>query len=85
MSVAEQFVRSACRLGPVPQVAEIRLHPVDLGLGTPEPRRAGRPMLARGDAATTIIERFARLSAKYGTKVELVRQPSPVGVIRIAG
>ena len=26
MSVAEDFVRSACRLGPVPQVAEIRLH-----------------------------------------------------------
>ncbi len=29
MSVAEHFVRSACRLGPVPQVPEIRLHLAD--------------------------------------------------------
>jgi poly-gamma-glutamate capsule biosynthesis protein CapA/YwtB (metallophosphatase superfamily) len=67
------------------RLAEIWLHPVDLGLGTPERRRTGRPMLARGEAATTIIERFARMSANYGTKVELVSQPSPAGVIRIAG
>ncbi|MGH3292387.1 MAG: CapA family protein, partial [Trebonia sp.] len=32
------------------KLAEIRLHPVDLGLGTPERRRAGRPMLAQGEA-----------------------------------
>ena len=31
--VAEDFVRSACRLGPVPQVAEIRLHLADDVLG----------------------------------------------------
>jgi predicted nicotinamide N-methyase len=30
---AEEFVRSACRLGPVPQVAEIRLHLADDVLG----------------------------------------------------
>jgi poly-gamma-glutamate synthesis protein (capsule biosynthesis protein) len=67
------------------RLAEIRLHPVDLGLGTPERRRAGRPLLAEGAVATTIIERFARLSAPYGTKVELAAQPAPIGVIRIAG
>jgi predicted nicotinamide N-methyase len=33
VSVPEQFVRSACRLGPVPQVAEIRLHLADDVLG----------------------------------------------------
>jgi predicted nicotinamide N-methyase len=33
MSVAEDFVRSACRLGPVPQVAEIRLHLADDVIG----------------------------------------------------
>jgi predicted nicotinamide N-methyase len=33
VSVAEQFVRSACRLGPVPQVAEIRLHLADDVIG----------------------------------------------------
>ena len=66
-------------------LAEIRLHPLDLGLGTPQRRRAGRPLLAAGETATAIVERFARLSATYGTKVELVSQPGPVGVIRIAG
>jgi poly-gamma-glutamate synthesis protein (capsule biosynthesis protein) len=63
-------------------LAEIRLHPVDLGLGTPRRHRAGRPMLAGEEAATMIIERFARMSARYGTEVELVTQPAPVGVIR---
>jgi poly-gamma-glutamate capsule biosynthesis protein CapA/YwtB (metallophosphatase superfamily) len=66
------------------RLAEIRLHPVDLGLGTPQRRRAGRPVLAAGEAATTIVERFARMSARYGTEVELVSQPAPVGVIRAA-
>lgn len=33
VSVAEDFVRSACRLGPVPQVAEIRLHLADDVIG----------------------------------------------------
>ncbi len=65
------------------RLAEIRLHPVDLGLGTPRRRRAGRPLLAEGETATAIIERFARLSARYGTTVELDRRPGPVGVIRI--
>jgi poly-gamma-glutamate synthesis protein (capsule biosynthesis protein) len=64
------------------RLAEIRLHPLDLGLGTTERRRAGRPMLAAGETATAIIERFARLSARYGTTVELVSRPGPVGVIR---
>jgi hypothetical protein len=63
-------------------LAEIRLHPVDLGLGTPRRHRAGRPLLAGDEAATMIIERFARMSARYGTEVELVTQPAPVGVIR---
>jgi poly-gamma-glutamate capsule biosynthesis protein CapA/YwtB (metallophosphatase superfamily) len=66
------------------RLAEIRLHPVDLGLGTPVRRRAGRPMLAQGETAQAIIRRFARLSAKYGTQVELVSEPGPVGVIKVA-
>jgi len=33
VSVAEDFVRSACRLGPVPHVAEIRLHLADDVIG----------------------------------------------------
>jgi predicted nicotinamide N-methyase len=33
VSVAEDFVRSACRVGPVPEVTEIRLHLADDALG----------------------------------------------------
>ena len=65
------------------RLAEIRLHPLDLGLGTPRRRRAGRPMLAAGETATAIIERFARMSARYGTRVELVAEPGPLGVIKV--
>jgi hypothetical protein len=65
------------------RLAEIRLHPVDLGLGAPRRRRAGRPLLAEGATATAVVERFARLSARYGTTVELGGRPGPVGVIRI--
>jgi poly-gamma-glutamate capsule biosynthesis protein CapA/YwtB (metallophosphatase superfamily) len=69
------------------RLAEIRLHPVDLGLATPERRRAGRPLLAQGETATAVIERFGRMSARYGTKVELAGDPDggrPVGLIRVA-
>jgi poly-gamma-glutamate capsule biosynthesis protein CapA/YwtB (metallophosphatase superfamily) len=66
------------------RLAEIRLHPVDLGLGTPQRRRAGRPLLARGEVARAIIERFARMSSTYDTAVEVTGEPDPVGVIRIA-
>ena len=66
------------------RLTEIRLHPVDLGLSTPQRRRAGRPVRAQGEAALTIIERFARMSAKYGTKVELAHTEAPTGVIRLA-
>jgi poly-gamma-glutamate capsule biosynthesis protein CapA/YwtB (metallophosphatase superfamily) len=67
------------------RLTEIRLTPVDLGLSTPERRRTGRPMVAQGDVATTIIDRFASMSAPYGTKVETVPGPhGPLGVIRVA-
>lgn len=66
------------------RLAEIRLHPIDLGLSTPQRRRAGRPVLATGEAAAAIIERFARLSARYGTKVEISGAPDVTGVIRLA-
>lgn len=47
MPVADHFVRSACRLGPVPQVEEIRLHLADDALGlwqrTEDEFGAGQP------------------------------------------
>jgi poly-gamma-glutamate synthesis protein (capsule biosynthesis protein) len=67
------------------RLAQIRLHPVDLGLSTSQRRRVGRPLLAKGEVARAILERFARMSATYDTKVELAGDPDPVGVIQIAG
>jgi poly-gamma-glutamate synthesis protein (capsule biosynthesis protein) len=48
----------------------IEIFPVELGYGLP-PHRRGRPWLAEGAAADTILERFARLSASYGTQVDV--------------
>ena len=60
------------------RLAEIRLHPLDLGLGTPQRRRAGLPLLAAGETATAIIERFARLSARVRHQGR-ARQPARPG------
>jgi poly-gamma-glutamate capsule biosynthesis protein CapA/YwtB (metallophosphatase superfamily) len=51
------------------RLEEIRLHPLDLGAGTPQRRRAGRPLRAGGEVAAAVIERFTRLSAAFGTTV----------------
>ncbi len=67
------------------RLAEIRLHPLDLGLGTPQRRRAGRPLLAGGEAAAAVIDRFARLSAAFGTTVEPAAGPATAGVVRGPG
>ncbi|HET7038049.1 MAG TPA: CapA family protein [Thermomicrobiaceae bacterium] len=48
----------------------IELVPVTLGHGEP-PHRRGRPRLAHGDLARSILERFAALSQPYGTELEL--------------
>jgi poly-gamma-glutamate capsule biosynthesis protein CapA/YwtB (metallophosphatase superfamily) len=50
------------------KLKEIRIHPIDQGFGRPRPQR-GRPVLAEGDVAERVIERVARLSRPYGTKV----------------
>ncbi|MFA7248302.1 MAG: CapA family protein [Dehalococcoidia bacterium] len=60
------------------EFAEIRLHPVDLGFGKPRYQR-GRPVLADGDVAREILDRFERLSALYGTKVT---REGNVGIVR---
>jgi len=52
------------------RLAEIRIHPIDLGHKRPRTQR-GRPMPARGEIADRILKRIQRLSAKYGTKVEI--------------
>jgi poly-gamma-glutamate capsule biosynthesis protein CapA/YwtB (metallophosphatase superfamily) len=50
------------------KLREIRIHPIDQGFGRPRPQR-GRPLLAEAEVADRVIERVARLSRRYGTKV----------------
>ena len=52
------------------RLAEIRIHPIDLGHKRPRTQR-GRPVPAKGEMADRILNRIQRLSAKYGTKVEI--------------
>ena len=48
--------------------SEIRLHPIELGYGTPRSQR-GRPVMAGRESAERTIETAARLCQKYGTRV----------------
>ena len=50
-------------------VTAIRLHPLDLGHGRSRAQR-GRPVLARGDVARRTLERVARLSKPFGTRLD---------------
>jgi poly-gamma-glutamate synthesis protein (capsule biosynthesis protein) len=52
------------------QLSEIKLHPVDLGYGQPRSQQ-GRPMMAEGDVAQEILERFQRLSEPFGTAIRI--------------
>lgn len=60
------------------RLREIRLLPITLGFQTPRARR-GRPMAASPEHGRRIIERLARLSAPYGTRIEY---RDGVGIIR---
>lgn len=48
------------------EIASIDVYPVTLGLGEPDYRR-GRPRLAEGEEAESILKRFASLSEVFGT------------------
>jgi poly-gamma-glutamate synthesis protein (capsule biosynthesis protein) len=61
------------------KVAEVRLHPVDLGYGLPL-TKSGTPRLAQPAMARSILERLQRISKPYGTTIEI---DGSVGVIRI--
>lgn len=62
------------------QLLEIRLHPVDLGMGLPTGQR-GRPILADSSVAHEVLDRFRRCSEPFGTTIE---SDADVGVIRPA-
>jgi poly-gamma-glutamate capsule biosynthesis protein CapA/YwtB (metallophosphatase superfamily) len=74
-------------------VQEIRLHPVEMGRDVsaePRVRRStghgahalteGRPLMANGENAARILERLRRLSAEYGTKIDV---DGGVGIVRL--
>jgi poly-gamma-glutamate capsule biosynthesis protein CapA/YwtB (metallophosphatase superfamily) len=62
------------------QLKEIELHPLDMGFGRPRPQR-GRPLLADEKLGKTILDRVARMSELFGTRIE---QRNGRGVIHIA-
>lgn len=58
---------------------EVKLHPTDAGYGRPRAQR-GRPVLAEGEVARSILERIERLSHRFGTVIE---RRGDVGIIRV--
>lgn len=61
------------------RVSEVRLHPVDLGYGKGL-RSSGTPRLASPAMAQEILGRLQRISAPYGTRIEI---ESGIGVIHV--
>jgi poly-gamma-glutamate capsule biosynthesis protein CapA/YwtB (metallophosphatase superfamily) len=62
------------------QIAEIRLYPIDLGWSR-RPADRGVPWLASPEMAQKILQRLQKMSAPYGTKIEIANN---IGVIRVA-
>ena len=60
------------------QLAEIRLHPVDLSY-TARGADRGVPRLASAEVGKTILERMQRLSQPFGTRISI---EGGVGIIR---
>ena len=61
------------------KLKEIRIFPVDAGYGKPRWQQ-GRPMLAEGDVAREILDRYQRLSKPFGVNVQI---RGNVGTIRL--
>lgn len=61
------------------ELRQIKLYPVDLGFGRPRSQR-GRPILADAELGKKILNRVARLSERFGTRVQ---QSDGAGVIRV--
>lgn len=50
------------------KLTSVKLYPIDLGLDKPRSQR-GRPVLAEDSLAEEIVERLAKLSSHFGTKI----------------
>ena len=62
------------------RLTEVRLYPIDLGVTATGAAR-GVPHMADAATGARILERLQRLSAPFGTRIDIVKG---VGVIRIA-
>ncbi len=62
------------------ELTGLRLLPLDLGHGRPRAQR-GRPLLASGATAGTILDRITRLSQPFGT---VIAQRDGIGHVRLA-
>lgn len=55
------------------ELTELKLHPIDASAGEPPGtfvNRGVRPLMAEGEEAERIIERYARMSEPFGTEIE---------------
>lgn len=52
------------------RVSSVEIFPITMGFGEPIYER-GTPVLARGEAATSILEGLAKLSKPFGTEIEI--------------
>lgn len=62
------------------QLDEVAIYPVELGYGRPRSQR-GRPVLAEAEQGKIILDRVARLSEPYGTRLE---RRDGCGIVRCA-
>ncbi len=65
------------------RLESITVHPVCLRFGENIHRR-GRPRLAIGDTATSVLERFARLSAKFDVRMEVGHGRAELSLARLS-
>ncbi len=61
------------------QLREMRLYPIDLGMGLPMGQR-GRPVAATGKVAQEILERFQWMSRPLSTTIDIV---DGLGVVKV--
>ena len=65
------------------KLTELKLHPVDSTLGEPAGTyvyRGTHPLMAEGEEARRIIERYAGLSARFGTEIEF---KDGIGIVKV--
>ena len=62
-----------------PRLESLELHPIALGFGLPRSER-GRPRLADAEVARKILDRLARLSEPFGTRIDFA---DGIGRVRI--